>query len=320
MRYDGETTGKEQVPTGEGLPLGYEVFAGNSTDVMTVEEIVETMEGRYSKSKPIWVMDRGMKSRKNLTWARERGCQYCCQYLIGTPHADLRRFEHEVAAGRRGARAAQDDRALTRGARRALKMPRRLAYGGMHSQHPTHGQSKSSLVIILVALLLAYATGCGLFGRPEVPPPQALAPQPTKAPPETHLLLRLNERRLYVMENDVKQPPQGYPVAIGQPKWPTPTGRFQINEMIENPDFLAFDFNDTKKPDRGRIPPGPNNPLGLRWIGFAYAHGWQVGFHGTAKTSVLGQAVSHGCVRVSNADIVEVYKRVKFGTPVVVEP
>jgi len=108
-------------------------------------------------------------------------------------------------------------------------------------------------------------------------------------------------------------------VAIGRPKWPTPTGRFQINEMVENPDFLVFDFNNLKARDRGRVPPGLNNPLGLCWIGFASAHGWQVGFHGTAKTSVLGQAVSHGCVRMSNPDIVEIYKRVKLGTVVVVE-
>jgi len=185
--------------------------------------------------------------------------------------------------------------------------------------YPTRAQSISSLARLLVALLLAFATGCGLFGRPEVPRPVAPTPQPTTTP-ETSILLRLNERRLYVVENDVKQPPQGYPVAIGQPKWPTPTGRFQVNEMVENPDFLAFDFNDPKKPNRGRVQPGPNNPLGLRWIGFTYAHGWQVGFHGTAKTSVLGQAVSHGCVRMSNADVVEVYQRVKVGTPVVVEP
>ena len=124
----------------------------------------------------------------------------------------------------------------------------------------------------------------------------------------------------YVVESDVKRPPEGYPVAIGRPKWPTPTGRFQINELIEDPDFLVFDFNNPKGRDRGRVPPGLNNPLGLRWIGFATAHGWQVGFHGTAKTSVLGQAVSHGCVRMSNPDIVEVYKHVKVGTEVVVEP
>ncbi len=188
----------------------------------------------------------------------------------------------------------------------------------MPSEHHTHAQGASSSARILVALALVFVTGCGLFGRAPAPPPPAPAPQPT-ATPEAYLLLRLDERRLYVVENEIKQPPLGYPVAIGQPKWPTPTGRFQINELVELPDFLAFDFNDTKKPDRGRIPPGPNNPLGLRWIGFAYAHGWQVGFHGTAKTSVLGRAVSHGCVRMSNPDIVEVYKRVKLGTTVVVE-
>jgi lipoprotein-anchoring transpeptidase ErfK/SrfK len=172
---------------------------------------------------------------------------------------------------------------------------------------------------VLVALLVVSSVGCGLFGpRHEAPPAPPPTPTPT-ATPEPYLLLKLDERRLYVMENGVKSPPEGYPVAIGQPKWPTPTGHFQVNEMIELPDFLAFDFNNPNKKDRGRVPPGPNNPLGLRWIGFATAHGWQVGFHGTAKTSVLGQAVSHGCVRMSNPDVVEVYKRVKIGTEVVVE-
>ena len=48
------------------VPLGYEVFAGNRTDVTTVQEIVETMEERYGTAERIWVMDRGMTSRKNL--------------------------------------------------------------------------------------------------------------------------------------------------------------------------------------------------------------------------------------------------------------
>ena len=187
----------------------------------------------------------------------------------------------------------------------------------MHSDRAMTRWGKAAAERILIVLLLVGVTGCGLFGRE--PSPVAPVPQPTAAP-EAYLLLRLNERRLYFVENEVKQPPEGYKVAIGQPKWPTPTGRFQINEMVESPDFLAFDFNDTKKPNKGRVPPGPNNPLGLRWIGFAYAHGWQVGFHGTAKTSVLGQAVSHGCVRMANADVVKVFERVKVGTTVVVEP
>jgi hypothetical protein len=166
---------------------------------------------------------------------------------------------------------------------------------------------------IRFALLVALAAGMAGCAT--------MAPKPQAAPAskEPYLLLRLNERRLYVMQNETKQPPEGYPVAIGRPQFPTPTGRFQVNELVENPDFLAFDFNNPSGRDKGRIPPGPNNPLGLRWIGFAYAHGWQVGFHGTAKTSVLGQAVSHGCVRMSNPDIVQVYGQIKLGTPVVVE-
>lgn len=180
----------------------------------------------------------------------------------------------------------------------------------------SHTPRRSSATRSLAVLLFAFAVGCGAR---IAPPP--LAPPPLPAPkPEPHLLLRLSERRLYVvMENDRKYPAQGYLVAIGQPKWPTPTGRFQINEMVENPDFLMFDFNNPKAKNRGRIPPGPNNPLGLRWIGFASAHGWQIGFHGTANTSVLGQAVSHGCVRMSNPDVVDVFGRVKLGTVVIVE-
>ena len=49
-----------------GMPLGYEVFAGNTADVTTVEHIVETMEKRYGKSDRIWVMDRGMVSEANI--------------------------------------------------------------------------------------------------------------------------------------------------------------------------------------------------------------------------------------------------------------
>jgi hypothetical protein len=61
------------VVTREGIPVGYEVFAGNRTDVTTVEEIVEAMEARYGLAQRIWVMDRGMTSADNLEWLRETG-------------------------------------------------------------------------------------------------------------------------------------------------------------------------------------------------------------------------------------------------------
>jgi lipoprotein-anchoring transpeptidase ErfK/SrfK len=62
------------------------------------------------------------------------------------------------------------------------------------------------------------------------------------------------------------------------------------------------------------------NPLGLRWIGFAHGEGWTLGIHGTPRPELLGQAVSNGCVRMRNADVVRIYEHVELGTRVVVEP
>ena len=114
----------------------------------------------------------------------------------------------------------------------------------------------SSLAPILVALSWPWPRAAASSDVPRDRVHRPRLPSRRKRP-ELHLLLRLNERRLYVVENDVKQPPEGYPVAIGQPKWPTPTGRFQINEMVENPDFLAFDFNDTEEARSRARPAGP---------------------------------------------------------------
>jgi transposase len=73
----------------EGLPLAYEIFAGNRNDVTTVAEIITLMEGKYGQAKRIWVMDRGMVSEENIDFLRERGAQY----IVGTPKAQLRQFE-----------------------------------------------------------------------------------------------------------------------------------------------------------------------------------------------------------------------------------
>jgi transposase len=91
------------VVTNDGIPLGYEVFAGNRNDATTVEAIVEAMEKKYGRAKRVWVMDRGMVSEDNLKFLRSRGGQY----IVGTPKAMLRQFEeyltrkdwHEVQEG-----------------------------------------------------------------------------------------------------------------------------------------------------------------------------------------------------------------------------
>ncbi len=75
-----------------GMPLGYEVFAGNTADVTTVEQIVTTMEARYGKSNRIWVMDRGMVSDENLDFLKEGDRRY----IVGTPKSMLKKFEQQL--------------------------------------------------------------------------------------------------------------------------------------------------------------------------------------------------------------------------------
>lgn len=80
------------VVTPEGLPLAYEVFDGNRTDVTTVEEIVETMRKKYGHERRTWVMDRGMVSEDNLEMLREAKARY----LVGTPKSMLKHFERDL--------------------------------------------------------------------------------------------------------------------------------------------------------------------------------------------------------------------------------
>ena len=81
------------VVTREGMPLGYEIFAGNRTDVTTVEEIVETMETRYGIAQRVWVMDRGMMSAENISWLNKTNRRY----LIGTAKSEVKRWSKVIA-------------------------------------------------------------------------------------------------------------------------------------------------------------------------------------------------------------------------------
>jgi len=77
-----------------GMPLGYELFAGNKADVTTVKEIVTTMEHHYGQADRVWVMDRGMVSAANVEFLKEGGRRY----ILGTPKSMLRRYEQQLLA------------------------------------------------------------------------------------------------------------------------------------------------------------------------------------------------------------------------------
>lgn len=80
------------VTSREGLPLAYEVFDGNRSDVTTPREMVKMMELKYGKANRVWVMDRGMVSEDNLSYLRSSGARY----LVGTPKSLLKKFERQL--------------------------------------------------------------------------------------------------------------------------------------------------------------------------------------------------------------------------------
>lgn len=80
------------VSTTDGFPLGYEVFAGNRSDVTTLEDIVEVMESKYGRASRVWVLDRGIVSEENLEFLRERDGRY----VVGTPKSRLKDFEKDL--------------------------------------------------------------------------------------------------------------------------------------------------------------------------------------------------------------------------------
>jgi len=80
------------VVTRDGVPLSYEVFDGNRVDVTTVEEIVGVMEERFGLADRVWVMDRGMMSRKNIAWLQKTGRKY----VLGASRQEVKRWRQQI--------------------------------------------------------------------------------------------------------------------------------------------------------------------------------------------------------------------------------
>lgn len=128
----------------------------------------------------------------------------------------------------------------------------------------------------------------------------------------THLEIDLSNRRLTLYRGDTQI--KSYPVAVGRQGWRTPVGDFEVMQMIQDPTWI--------NPLTGQVVNGgaTNNPLGRYWIGFwTDGYNW-VGMHGTPNPESVGTAASHGCVRLYNHDIQELFAIVSVGTPVRVVP
>jgi lipoprotein-anchoring transpeptidase ErfK/SrfK len=110
---------------------------------------------------------------------------------------------------------------------------------------------------------------------------------------------------------------KSYPIAVGQPAYPTPNGLFSIQSKQVNPTW-----NVPNSPWAGELQgqsisgSDPSNPLKARWMGVTNG----VGFHGTGEDYSIGTAASHGCMRMHVSDVIDLYDRVSIGTPVLIAP
>jgi len=108
---------------------------------------------------------------------------------------------------------------------------------------------------------------------------------------------------------------KGYGVAVGMPDYPTPAGLFAIRSKEVNPTWTA-----PNSPWAGELAGqsisgnDPTNPLKARWMGVSGA----VGIHGTGQPWSIGSRASHGCIRMSVPDVIDLFRRVKIGTPVLI--
>ncbi len=177
----------------------------------------------------------------------------------------------------------------------------------------------SGALALVLAPPLALADPSGARGL-EVAVPAATAAS-------RELVLDRRRRQLLVLEQG--QELRRFPVAVGRPGWETPEGRFRVQELVADPTWEHPVTGET-------VPPGPANPLGSRWIGFHRDCRGRVGFngrehlvvqgcvsagfHGTPHRSSVGQAVSHGCVRLFDEHVRELFELVQIGTPVTVLP
>ena len=162
-------------------------------------------------------------------------------------------------------------------------------------------------MLLVLAQWRTAATTTSSIGLLPPPPPRPFV-MPTLV--GKHLRVDLGDRRLYVYRDNLLL--AAYPVAVGKQGWETPIGVYQVTEKQKYPVWRHPITNEI-------VPQGGDNPLGSRWIGFWNDGRHLIGFHGTPDANLVGQPISHGCLRMEDSHIQALYEQVSLGTPVIVE-
>lgn len=128
------------------------------------------------------------------------------------------------------------------------------------------------------------------------------------------ILINLPQRMLYYFQAGAMR--AAYPVGLGRPDWPTPTGAFTISDKVVNktwrvPQSIQEEMRREVQVVKTEVPPGAGNPLGKHWLGLSIAG---IGIHGTIAPSSIYQFRSHGCIRLHAADIAALFADIALGT------
>jgi L,D-transpeptidase ErfK/SrfK len=151
---------------------------------------------------------------------------------------------------------------------------------------------------------------------PWIPPPGTAVWLPTRyllpdSEPEG-LVLNIPEMRLYDFTGE--DGPRVYAAAVGDAEDPTPTGRFRIGAKRRYPAWYVPRSIREKRPELPAVvPPGPGNPLGSRWMTIGTT---SYGIHGTNVVWSIGRTATHGCVRLYEDEVQELFERIVPGTPI----
>jgi lipoprotein-anchoring transpeptidase ErfK/SrfK len=122
---------------------------------------------------------------------------------------------------------------------------------------------------------------------------------------ERRIIVSIPDRQLAVIENG--QTIRKFSIAVGSAKSPSPTGEFRVVSRLKDPTYYHPGVV---------IPAGPNNPIGPRWMGLNKTG---YGIHGTNEPSSIGKAASHGCIRLSNKNVKELFQMVRVGDVVEID-
>ena len=148
--------------------------------------------------------------------------------------------------------------------------------------------------------IAAAPDGGAPVGAPQVNPSRALRAG------KRRIVVSLADRKLALVEDG--RVVKIYRVAVGTPVTPTPSGDFKIINRVKDPTWYGGNIQPGVV-----IPAGPQNPLGTRWIGLNHKG---YGIHGTNAPKSIGKRASHGCIRMRQADLEELFEIVRVGDTV----